>query len=414
MNNFLSELSYSQDQEVYQAIENEHNRQIEKLELIASENIVSPQILAMNSSLFNSRNEVPYNKEQDTIIQVEKIAIERAKELFSAEHANVRLYSGSQANMAVYFAVLNHQDKVMGMDLAHGGHLTHGSPVNFSGFLFQVSSYGVSKDDERIDYDALHKKALEIKPKIIIAGASAYPRIIDFSKFREICDEVGAYFFVDMAHIAGLVATGIHPSPLPYADFVTTTTHKTLRGPRGGLILCKKKYAEKIDAAVNSIQDDTFTQFIASKAIAFQEAMKPQFKHYMEMVVKNAVTLANSLQEKGYHITTGGTDNHVMLLDLRKTDITGKQAEKSLDLCNITVNKNTVPFETRSPFVTSGIRLGSPALTTRGGKQKDFQRVAYFIDKVLSNIDNEDTLITIKQEIQQFSCSFPEFSDEWV
>ncbi|MBR2499617.1 MAG: serine hydroxymethyltransferase, partial [Clostridia bacterium] len=360
------------DREVADAMNLELDRLNDNIELIASENVVSPAVMAaMGSHLTNKYAEGYPGKRYYGGCQhvdiVETLAIERAKELFGAEHANVQPHSGAQANMAVFFAVLNPGDTVLSMNLAHGGHLSHGSPVNISGKYYNIVPYGVSKDTKTIDYDEIRRLALECKPKMILAGASAYPRTIDFAKFSEIAKEVGAYLMVDMAHIAGLVAAGQHPSPVPYADFVTTTTHKTLRGPRGGLILCKEEYAKLINKAVfPGIQGGPLMHVIAAKAVCFKEALSPEFKAYQAQVVKNAKALADGLSAKGFDVISGGTDNHLMLIDLTSMGVTGKEAEHMLDEVRITVNKNSIPFETASPFITSGIRLGTPASTTRG------------------------------------------------
>ena len=328
------------------------------------------------------------------------------KELFNAEYANVQPHSGSQANMAVYFTVLKPGDTVLGMNLSHGGHLTHGSPVNFSGKLFNFVSYGVTKDTETIDYEEVRRLALKHKPKLIVAGASAYPRIIDFKKFREIADEVGAYLMVDMAHIAGLVAAGYHPSPVPYADFVTTTTHKTLRGPRGGAILCKEKYGKDLDKAIfPGMQGGPLMHVIAAKAVCFKEALEPEFKSYMERVLKNTKVLGEELTKYGFRMVSGGTDNHLLLVDLTNKDISGKDAEKLLDSVGITVNKNTIPSETRSPFVTSGIRIGTAAATTRGFNEDDFREVARFINYVIEHKDED--LSKIRQEVIALCDKYP-------
>lgn len=378
------------DELIFKLIQKEFKRQQEGIELIASENFVSEAVMeAMGSYLTNKYAEGYPNKRYyggcHVVDEVEDIARERAKELFGAEHANVQPHSGSQANMAVYFSVLEPGDIVLGMDLSHGGHLTHGSPVNFSGKLFKFVSYGVDKESEEIDYDIVRKLANEHKPKLIVAGASAYAKIINFKKFKEICDEVGAYFMVDMAHIAGLVAAGIHPSPVPYADFVTSTTHKTLRGPRGGLILCKEKYAKAVDKNIfPGIQGGPLMHIIAAKAVCFKEALEPSFKIYMENVVKNCKVLCDELINYGFKIVSNGTDNHLVLVDLSNKDITGKDAEILLDSIGVTVNKNTVPNETRSPFVTSGIRIGTAAITTRGFNEEDMREIAEIIDNALS------------------------------
>lgn len=366
-----------EDKEIYDLIEKELDRQRKGIELIASENVVSEAVMeAMGSYLTNKYAEGYPGKRYyggcHVVDEIEQIAIDRAKQLFGAEHANVQPHSGSQANMAVYFTVLEPGDTVLGMDLSHGGHLTHGSPVNFSGKLFKFVSYGVDKETEMIDYGNVRQIALECKPKLIVAGASAYSRTIDFAKFREIADEVGAYLMVDMAHIAGLVAAGVHPSPVPYCDFVTTTTHKTLRGPRGGLILCKEKYAKDLNKNIfPGIQGGPLEHIIAAKAVCFKEALDPKFKEYAENVVENCIELAEQLIKRDFKIVSGGTDNHVFLVDLNNKDITGKEAEQLLDSVGITANKNTVPNETRSPFVTSGIRIGTAAITTRGFVKED-------------------------------------------
>lgn len=377
------------DEEIYNLIEKEVQRQEEGIELIASENFASESVMeAMGSYLTNKYAEGYPNKRYYggcyVVDEIEDIARERAKKLFNAEHANVQPHAGSQANMAVYFTVLNPGDTVLGMDLSHGGHLTHGSPVNFSGKLFNFVSYGVDKDTEVIDYDNVRKLALEHKPKMIVAGASAYSREIDFKKFKDICDEVGAYFMVDMAHIAGLVAAGLHMSPVPYADFVTSTTHKTLRGPRGGLIICKEKYAKDIDKNIfPGMQGGPLMHVIAAKAVCFNEALDPSFKEYMTQVVKNCKVLGEELVNYGFKLVSGGTDNHLILVDLTNKDITGKEAEHLLDSIGITLNKNTVPNEQRSPFVTSGVRIGTAAVTTRGYKEEDMREIASIINELI-------------------------------
>ncbi|WP_026887812.1 serine hydroxymethyltransferase [Clostridium beijerinckii] len=400
-----------EDKEIYDLIEKELVRQQKGIELIASENIVSPAVMeAMGSYLTNKYAEGYPNKRYyggcHVVDEIEQIAIDRAKELFGAEHANVQPHSGSQANMAVYFAVLEPGDTVLGMDLSHGGHLTHGSPVNFSGKLFNFVSYGVDKETEMIDYENVRKIAIEHKPKLIVAGASAYARILDFSKFREIADEVGALLMVDMAHIAGLVAAGVHPSPVPYSDFVTTTTHKTLRGPRGGLILCKEKYAQVLNKNIfPGIQGGPLEHIIAAKAVCFKEALDPSFKTYGENVVENCKELASQLIAKGFKIVSGGTDNHVFLVDLNNKDITGKEAEALLDSVGITVNKNTVPNETRSPFVTSGIRIGTAAITTRGFVKEDMAEIAAVISETIENRDGD--LSVLKSRIETLCDKHP-------
>ena len=405
------------DQELYQAIENEQKRQVEKLELIASENVVSPRVLEATGSVMTNKYAEGYPAKRyyggcEFVDNSENLAIERANAIFGSDHANVQPHSGSQANMAVYMAELKPGDTVLGMDLSHGGHLTHGSPVNFSGILYKIVHYGVREDNQHIDYDQVKDLAKEHKPKMIVVGASAYPRAIDFKLFREIADSVGAVVMVDMAHIAGLIAAGVHDNPVPHAQYVTTTTHKTLRGPRGGMILCQEDYTKKLNSKIfPGIQGGPLCHVIAAKAVALKEAQSPEFKEYAKQVIKNAQALANALIAKGYHLTSGGTDNHMMLVDLTNKDITGKEAQFALDKANITTNRNTVPFETRSPFVTSGIRLGTPALTSRGLKEKDIETIADFIDQVLVNISDEEKVLKIGETVKEFSCSFPEFED---
>jgi glycine hydroxymethyltransferase len=402
------------DPEVARLIEREIERQSDGLELIASENFVSPAVMeAMGSPLTNKYAEGLPGKRYyggcEFVDQIEQLAIDRAKQLFKAEHANVQPHSGAQANAAVFLALLKAGDTIMGLDLSQGGHLTHGSPVNFSGILYNAIHYGVT-DEGLIDYDRMRALARQQKPRMIIAGASAYARIIDFAAFAEVAKEVGAYFVVDMAHIAGLVATGDHPSPIPYADVVTTTTHKTLRGPRAGLILSKAEHAKAIDKAVfPGTQGGPLEHVIAAKAVAFKEALEPSFKLYSQQVVKNAKVLASGLMERGYHIVSGGTDNHLMLVDLRSksAELTGKVAEKALDLAGITVNKNTVPKETQSPFVTSGIRIGSPAVTTRGFKEQEMRTVAGLIDRVLSAPADEAVARAVRADVRELTSTFP-------
>ena len=383
----------AEDPEIAAAMEAELKRQRDNIELIASENFVSPAVMdAMGTHLTNKYAEgYPGKRYYGGCVNVdvvENLARDRAKQLFGCDHANVQPHSGSQANIAVYFAMLNPGDTILGMNLSHGGHLTHGSPVNISGKYFNVVPYGVDETGY-IDYDEFAKIARECKPKMIVAGASAYARIIDFKKMSEIAKEVGAYLMVDIAHIAGLVAAGIHPSPVPYADFVTTTTHKTLRGPRGGMILCKQEYAAQIDKAIfPGIQGGPLMHIIAAKAVCFKEALTPEYKEYINQVVKNAKVLANGLIEEGLDIVSGGTDNHLMLVDLRKANITGKDAEKLLDEVRITCNKNTIPFDPASPFVTSGIRLGTPAVTTRGMKEEDMREIAAIIAGTLKDFES--------------------------
>ena len=400
------------DKEVGEAMQAEFDRQCRNLELIASENIVSEEVMmAMGSVLTNKYAEGYPGKRYyggcECVDVVENIAIERAKKLFGCDYANVQPHSGAQANMAVFFAVLNPGDTFMGMDLSSGGHLTHGSPVNMSGKYFKCVSYGVDANGV-IDYDDVRAKALEYRPKLIVAGASAYCRIIDFPKFREICDEVGAVLMMDMAHIAGLVAAGVHPSPFPYADVVTTTTHKTLRGPRGGLILANKEAADKFNfnkAIFPGIQGGPLMHVIAGKAVAFGEALKPEFKAYQEQVVRNAKALANALMARGQKIVSGGTDNHLMLLDLIGLDVTGKELQNRLDEVYITVNMNTVPGEPRSPFVTSGIRIGTPAVTTRGLKEADMEKLAELIDLAIRDFDNQKEYI--RGEVVKLTEKYP-------
>ena len=384
------------DEEIYNSIQREIGRQHRNIELIASENIVSKAVLeAMGSQLTNKYAEGYPNKRYyggcEFVDEVEILAIERLKKLFNAEHANVQPHSGSSANIAVYFAFLEPGDKILGMNLSEGGHLTHGSPVNFSGKQYEIIPYGVDKETETIDYDQVRELAIKEKPKMIIAGASAYSRIIDFKKFREIADEVGAILMVDMAHIAGLIAAGLHPNPVEYADVVTTTTHKTLRGPRGGAILCKKEHAKKIDKAIfPGTQGGPLMHIIAAKAVSFKEALQDDFKEYQKQIIKNAKVLAEEFAKRDFRVVSGGTDNHLMLLDLRSKNITGKDAEKLLDEINITVNKNTIPDDPESPFVTSGIRVGTPAITTMGLREEDMSELADIInDAILKNQDKE-------------------------
>lgn len=385
----------SQDKAVFEAIEKEFARQQANIELIASENIVSKAVLEAQGSVLTNKYAEGYPGKRyyggcEHVDVVEDIARDRLKEIFGAEYANVQPHSGAQANMAVYFTILEPGDTVLGMNLSHGGHLTHGSPVNFSGKQYNFVEYGVTEDTNVIDYEDVRQKALQHKPKLIVAGASAYPRIIDFAKFREIADEVGAYFMVDMAHIAGLVAAGVHPNPVPYADFVTSTTHKTLRGPRGGLILCKEEWGKKIDKSIfPGIQGGPLMHVIAGKAVAFGEALQPEFKEYIHQVVKNAKVFGEALQAEGIKLVSDGTDNHLLLLDVRSQGLTGKVAEKLLDDVNITANKNTIPYDPESPFITSGVRIGTPAITSRGFKEEDVKEVASIIANVLKNPEDE-------------------------
>lgn len=400
----------STDPEVFEGMANELNRQNNNIELIASENFVSESVMqAVGSVLTNKYAEgYPAHRYYGGCVNVdvvENIAIERAKKLFGADHANVQPHSGANANFAVYFAVLNPGDTILGMSLAHGGHLTHGSPVAVSGKYFNAVGYGVDEATGEINYDELEKIALEVKPKIIVSGASAYARVIDFKRIREICDKVGAYMMVDIAHIAGLVATGLHPSPVPYADFVTTTTHKTLRGPRGGMILCKEQYAKIIDKAVfPGTQGGPLMHVIAGKAVAFGEALKPEFKAYQEQILRNAKAMSETFVELGIKLVSGGTDNHLMLLDLSDTDVTGKQLENMLDEVNITLNKNAVPFDKRSPFITSGVRIGTPSITTRGFKEDDCRTIAKLIVKIIKEKENayEEVRAEVKKLIEKY------------
>ena len=401
------------DKEVYDAIQSELQRQQNTLELIASENFVSQAVLEATGSVLTNKYAEGYSGKRyyggcANIDKVESLAIERVKKLFGAEHANVQPHCGANANLAVYFAVLKPGDKVLGMSLSNGGHLTHGSPVNISGAFFDFASYGVDENGF-IDYDNVLEIAKKEKPKLIVAGASAYPRIIDFAKFREIADQVGAYLMVDMAHIAGLIIAGLHPSPVPYADFVTSTTHKTLRGARGGLILCKEKYAKMIDKAVfPGTQGGPLEHVIAGKAVAFKEALSPEFKEYQIQIVKNAKALADALKKYGFDLVSGGTDNHLMLLDLTNKNISGKEYEDILEEIGITVNKNTIPNETRSPFITSGIRIGTPNITTRGMKEEQMEQIAYIMSRILSNPEEKEQL---KAQVSALAKQFPIYND---
>ena len=390
---FHFELMQKHDPEIYEAVQKELGRQQNKIELIASENFVSEVVMEANGTPLTNKYAEGYPGKRyyggcEYVDVVENLAIERAKQIFGAEHANVQPHSGAQANMAVFFAVLNPGDTVLSMSLAHGGHLSHGSPVNMSGKYFNIVPYGVSEKENVIDYEEVRALALEHKPKLILAGASAYPRTIDFEKFAAIAKEVGAYFMVDMAHIAGLVAAGLHPNPVPYADFVTTTTHKTLRGPRGGLILCKEEHAKAVNKAIfPGIQGGPLMHTIAAKAVCFKEALTEEFKQYQSQVVKNAKALSQELVNQGFKLVSGGTDNHLMLVDLTQTGVTGKEAEKMLDEVGITVNKNAIPFDTQSPFITSGIRIGTPAMTSRGFDEEDAREVAKLIKLTLTEFD---------------------------
>jgi len=405
------------DPEVYEAIRLETQRQEWKLELIASENFVSEAVLEAAGSVMTNKYAEGYPGKRyyggcEFVDIVERLAIDRAKKLFGAEHVNVQPHSGSQANMAVYFATVKPGDTVMGMNLSHGGHLTHGSPVNFSGQLYNIVFYGVRPDDHRIDMDQVRDQARKNQPKLIVVGASAYPRIIDFKAFREVADEVGAKVMVDIAHIAGLVATGLHPSPVPYAEFVTTTTHKTLRGPRSGMIMCREEFAKAVDKQIfPGIQGGPLMHIIAAKAVAFKEALDASFTAYQKQILANAKVLSQELMDRGYTLVSGGTDNHLMLLDLTKQDITGKDAEEALVKAGITVNKNTIPFETRSPFVTSGVRIGVPATTTKGMKEPEMKAIAGLIDRALKDRADEAKLAAIKAEVKELCMKFPLYKD---
>jgi glycine hydroxymethyltransferase len=401
------------DSEVFGAIQKETNRLEENLELIASENVVSEAVLEAQGCVMTNKYAEGYPGKRyyggcEYVDEVESLAITRARELFRADHANVQPHSGSQANMTVYLSVLKPGDCYLGMNLAHGGHLSMGSPVNFSGILYRVIPYGVSEKTETIDYDEVAKLAREHRPKLIIAGASAYPRIIDFAKFRQIADEVGALLMVDMAHIAGLVAAGVHASPVPHADFVTTTTHKTLRGPRGGMVLCRAAYAKTVDSKVfPGMQGGPLMHVIAAKAVALKEALDPAFKIYQQQIVKNAQALAISLSSNGYRLTSGGTDNHLMLVDLRKSELTGKAAQEALDRAHITVNRNAVPFDTRSPFITSGIRIGTPAVTSRGMKEEEMSVIGDLIARALDHVGDENVLSEVAAQVAALCRRFP-------
>lgn len=402
-----------QDAELFEAMQHELGRQRDNIELIASENLVSEAVMEAQGGVLTNKYAEGYPGRRyyggcEFVDVAENLARDRAKELFGAEHANVQPHSGAQANMAVYFTVLEAGDTVLGMNLSHGGHLTHGSPVNFSGVQYNFVEYGVDKETEHIDYDVVAALAKEHKPKLIVAGASAYPRTIDFAKFREIADSVDAYLMVDMAHIAGLVAAGLHPNPVEHAHFVTTTTHKTLRGPRGGMILCKEEFAKAIDKSIfPGIQGGPLMHVIAAKAVAFGEALQPEFKDYQRQVIANAQALAVGLEEEGLRIVSGGTDNHLLLVDLRGIDITGKAAEHALDAAGITVNKNTIPFDPASPFVTSGIRLGTAAMTTRGFKEADMKEVARLIGRVLKQHEDDAIIAEALQDVRSLTAKFP-------
>ncbi len=406
---FLEEM----DPEVFAAIQKETERLEQNLELIASENVVSEAVLEAQGCVMTNKYAEGYPGKRyyggcQFVDEAESLAIARAKELFGADHANVQPHSGTQANMTVYLSVLKPGDSYLGMNLAHGGHLSMGSPVNFSGMIYRVIPYGVSEKTETIDYDEVERLAKEHRPKLIVAGASAYPRIIDYARFREIADQIGALLMVDMAHIAGLVAAGLHPSPVPHADFVTTTTHKTLRGPRGGMVLCRAEQAKTIDSKVfPGLQGGPLMHVIAAKAVALKEALSPEFRIYQQQIVKNAQALAQALMSRGFRLTSGGTDNHLMLVDLRQSELTGKVAQEALDKARITVNKNAVPFDTRSPFVTSGIRIGTPAVTTRGMKEKEMEQIGDFIVRALRHVADEQILQSIAREVGTLCEKFP-------
>ncbi len=402
-----------QDLEVYSAIQNETTRQEYNLELIASENIVSEAVLEAQGSVLTNKYAEGYPHKRyyggcEYVDVVEQLAIDRAKALFGAEHVNVQPHSGAQANMAAYFSQLKPGDTILSMNLSHGGHLTHGSPVNFSGKFFQVVPYGVRESDQRIDYDEIAHLARQHRPKMIVAGHSAYPRQIDAEPFRKIADEVGALLMVDIAHFAGLVVAGVHPSPVPYADLVTTTTHKTLRGPRGGMIMCRQDLAKSVNSSVfPGNQGGPLMHVIAAKAVAFKEAATPEFKAYQQQIVTNAKALADGLSRRGFRLVSGGTDNHLMLLDLRETELTGKVAQETLDQARITVNKNAIPFDTRSPFVTSGVRIGTPAVTSRGMKEAEMDQIADLIFRALQLIGDERALAAIGAEVRDLCRQFP-------
>jgi len=405
------------DPEVLAAIRGEARRQHGTLEMIASENFVSPAVMAAAGSVMTNKYAEGYPGKRyyggcEEVDKVEELARERAKELFGADHANVQPHSGSQANMVAYFAFLEPGDKMMGMSLSHGGHLTHGHPVNFTGMYYNVVSYEVDPDTRQLNYDTLRERVLAERPKVFVAGASAYARTLDFPRLREICDEAGSVLMVDMAHIAGLIAAGVHPSPVPYADVVTSTTHKTMRGPRGGFLLCKAEHAERIDKiAFPGVQGGPFMHIIAAKAVCFKEAMGEEFKAYQRQVVANAATLARVFMERGFDVVSGGTDTHLFLLDLTAKDISGKKAERALEVAGITVNKNTVPFDQRSPFITSGIRVGTPALTTRGMKEPEMETIAGLMCRVLEDPKNEDVLREVRDETSKLCEAFPLYPD---
>ena len=405
------------DPQIYNVILDEAKREHNKIELIASENFVSEAVLEAQGSIMTNKYAEGYPHKRwyggcKFVDVAEELAVERAKELFGAEHANVQPHSGSQANMAVYFSALELKDTVLTMDLACGGHLTHGHPHNFSGKFYSVVTYGVSRKDERLDFVEIMELAKKHRPRMILAGASAYPRILDFKKFKQIADEVGAYLFVDMAHIAGLVVAGLHPNPMPHADFVTATSHKTMRGPRGGLILCKKEFANKIDAEIfPGIQGGPLMHIIAAKAVAFKEAQKPSFKNYQKQIVKNAKALSSALLKRGFRIVSGGTDNHLLLVDITNKGVSGKDAAIALDRAGITVNKNLIPFDTKPASITSGIRLGTPAVTTRGMKEAQMEFIADSIAQVINNFGDPSVTTNVKKALKKLTDRFPLYKD---
>jgi len=415
---FLEELSRT-DPEIFGVVEREWQRQMSQLELIASENFVSPAVRAAQGSVLTHKYAEGYPGRRyyggcENVDTAEDLAIQRAKQLFDAEHANVQPHSGTQANMAVYFGFLKPGDTIMGMDLSHGGHLSHGAPVTFSGKLYKAVTYGVDRNTEQVDFDVLAQLARNHRPKLIIAGASAYPRILEFARFAEIAREVGAYLMVDMAHIAGLVAAGLHPTPVPVADFVTSTTHKTLRGPRGGLILCRPEYARTVDSQVfPGIQGGPLMHVIAAKAVALREALSPNFRRYQKQVLANTCALAQEFLRLGYRLVAGGSDTHLILMDLTPLGLTGKLAEEAMDMAGITVNKNAIPFDLQPKTVTSGIRLGTPAVTTRGMKEGEMRGIAAFIHQALSAPDAPENLAKLRTQIQEFCRQFPLFAREW-
>ena len=406
------------DPEVYEVIRRETEREAHQLELIASENFVSDAVLEAAGSLLTNKYAEGYPGKRyyggcEFVDQAESLAISRAKKIFGADHVNVQPHSGSQANMAVYLAVMNPGDTMLGMNLTHGGHLTHGSPVNFSGKLFRVVAYGVRPDTETIDFDQVRALALAHRPKLIVVGASAYPRIIEFAPFREIADEAGCMVMADIAHVAGMVAVGLHPNPVPYCEFVTTTTHKTLRGPRGGMILCREDMAKKLNSSIfPGTQGGPLMHVIAAKAVALREAMTPEFHAYQRQILSNAKVFAGTLSNRGFRLVSGGTDNHLLLVNLKDTPLTGKEAEENLERVGITVNKNTVPFETRSPFVTSGIRIGTPAVTTRGMKEPEMERIANMIADVLNAPGDETVEKRVSREVRALCDAFPLYPEK--